>query len=325
MNKMKNSKLLFTLIAVVFVTTSFSQGAGNYMINQKKASSNFNEADQYLGSGYNDNARNNIYNYNQTQSTYAYTYVNDTTIQINVKGLMNTNAETYIGIFGLAQTEETIEVCHELINKRIQTFVDALKELGIDKEDVYVDFISQVPIFEYEMEKKMFSKTYNEIPAGFEVKKNVHIKFKSPDVAEKLLILAAKNEIYDLVKVDYILADIEKAYDTLRNECIRVMNEKITDFKKLGISFAADYKTISESQNCVYPIERYSTYKSFNEKSQSTIKKDGKRIPKADSQVTIYYDKLPAKNFDIVLNPDPVKHPVQLTYNLTMRFVLKKQ
>lgn len=152
----------------------------------------------------------------------------------------------------------------------------------------------------------------------------MHIKIKDSNLAEKLLILAAKNEIYDLVKIDYILSDIEKSYDTLRNECIRVMNEKITDFKKLGITFASDYKTISESHNCVYPIERYSTYRSFNEKSMSTIRKDGKRIPKADSQVTIFYDKLPAKSYDIVINPDPVKHPVQLTYNLTMRFVLKK-
>lgn len=321
-------RTLLLLFSTILVISTFGQGAGNYMINQRKSSSGFlndelrSEERNFGGYNNNYNANNNYY---QTQSAYSYTYYNDTTIQISVRGLMNTSAESYIAVFGLAQTEETIESCHELINKRIQTFVESLKELGINKEEVYVDFISQVPIFEYELEKKMFSKTYNEIPAGFEVKKNIHIKFKNPEVAEKLLILAAKNEIYDVIKVDYILADIEKNYDTLRNECIRVMNEKVADFKKLGISFVSDYKTVSESQSCIYPIERYSPYRSFNEKSTSTVKKDGKRIPKADSQVTIFYDKLPAKNYDIVINPDPVKHPVQLTYSVTMRFVLKKQ
>ena len=55
-------------------------------------------------------------NYNIKENSAQYS------IQISVKGIMNTKADTYIAIFGVSQTDETIETCHELINKRIKDF-----------------------------------------------------------------------------------------------------------------------------------------------------------------------------------------------------------
>ncbi|HBS88674.1 MAG: hypothetical protein A2W91_18710 [Bacteroidetes bacterium GWF2_38_335] len=318
------SKFFIILLSFAYAW-SFGQGAGNYVINQSKG--DYKAA--RLSSNSNSNS-NSEYDYSGYYQQAAYkppvypTYVSDTTIQISVSGMINTNADNYIAILGISQTDETIETCHELINKRINDFIESLSALGISKKDVYIDFISQVPIFELELEKKLFSKSYNEIPAGFELKKNLHIRFTNKAIAEKLLIQAAKNEIYDIIKVEYIVSNLDQVYDSIRNECIKVMNRKVEDYKKMGIVFNADYKTVQESTGAYYPIERYSSYSAFNDKGEQ-VKAGGKKIRKSEYQVNIYYNKYPSNSFDFVMNPNMVDPSVQLIYNVTMKFVLKKQ
>ena len=64
--------------------------------------------------------------------------------------------------------------------------------------------ISFVPVYQYETEKKVFNrKTYNEVPAGFELKKNIHIKFSDPEQLNEFISILSNYEIYDLVRVDY--------------------------------------------------------------------------------------------------------------------------
>ena len=95
---------------------------------------------------------------------------------ISVKGLANVKADSYVAIFSVSQTGKTAEEVNTLIDGRIN---DALKKLKTKTNlTTYVDMISFVPVYEYEVQKKIFSKkTYNEIPVGFELKKNIQILF----------------------------------------------------------------------------------------------------------------------------------------------------
>ena len=53
-------------------------------------------------------------------------------------------------------------------------------------------------MYEYETEKKVFSKrTYNELPVGFELKQNLHIKIREASQLNELIILLSNSEIYE--------------------------------------------------------------------------------------------------------------------------------
>ena len=323
---MQNMKtMLKLLVSLLFVCPilAFGQAAGNYYYNQeisKKGSRsvvNSNYDEMNVG-GY--NYKNN---YQQAQTYFPVYSSSDTSFVLEAKVMMNVKADEYVIVLGTMQIAETVEACHELINKRVDTFINSIISLGINKEDIYIDFISQFPIFEVEVEKKLFSKTYNEIPKGFEVKKNIHLRYKDPKIVEKLLIDAAKNEFYDIIKVDYVVTNMAAVTDSLRNSCVNIINKKVKEYKKLGLKFDSNiYQTITDNISSTYPIERYDSFMEFDRKMGGS---NQAKISARGDVPSLYYNKQPYNSYDLIINPAVVEPVVQFTCNVKVKYVLKKQ
>ncbi|MFC3158756.1 hypothetical protein ACFOEQ_09630 [Chryseobacterium arachidis] len=100
--------------------------------------------------------------------------------------------------------------------------------------------ISFVPVYQYNVEKKTSSKkTYNEVPAGFELKKNIHIKFTDPSQLNDFISILSKNEIYDLVRVDYFADSMENVRKELMNKAKLALQEKAKNLENiLGENFS---------------------------------------------------------------------------------------
>ena len=312
-----------------------AQVAGNAIQSQKKSP-------RY----YENNAANDI-RYAQTANfSNSLDFVGDTAITLNAKVLMNVLADSYVVLLGTAH----VEACHALIDKRINGFLDALQKAGIPSKNCYIDFVSQVPAFEYEVEKKLFSTTYNEVPKGFEIKKNVHVAYNDHKLLNLILTEAAKYEIYDIIKVDVVVDNIEAINDSLRQkavrlhhkkasdyrklvefklnslgvEAVRLLHKKANDYRKLGIKFdATRYQTIAEKIGSVYPVEQYDSYTAFVNPSLSSVKKGGYNVDNAPKNQTIYYNKLPYNEFDAVINPQVIEPVAQFYCHIQTRYVLK--
>lgn len=262
--------------------------------------------------------------YNTTTQMPRAVFVSDTVMLLSADVLMNVAANSYTLIIGTSQVAETLEQCNALLNERLQQFTKSLKGLGINAQNVNVDFISQVPVFEYEVEKKLFSRTYNEIPRGFELKKNIHINYARSEQLAEILTAAAQQEIYDVVKVDYVVDNIEAVYDTLRATAVRIINKKTESYRKLGIKFDRnDYQLVAEDSRSLYPAERYKTYTAYNSPSLSAAKKGA--VVNAPKSQTIYYEKMANNDFDAVINPKVIEPVAQVMYSVQVRYVLKKQ
>ena len=151
---------------------------------------------------------------------------------ISVKGLANLKADTYVAVFNLAQVGKTTTEVNEMIDKRIEAIQNKVK--GKPNVSMFVDMLTFVPVYEFEVEKKTFSrKTYNEIPVGFEVKKNIHIEYKDPNFLNELISVCSENEIYDLVRVDYFSSGLENAKKELMNKAKLILKEKQKNYEEL--------------------------------------------------------------------------------------------
>jgi uncharacterized protein YggE len=314
------SLVLSVLILASAVLQISGQAAGNYYFNQKS------KADYSSSRGSRSYEADLEQNYLPQQQTYYNTVpaASDTAFTLSVSALMNVKADEYVIVFGASQIGETLESCHEMINKKIDAFIAAVTSNGISKKDCYVDFISQFPIFEIEVEKKLFSKTYTEIPSGYELRKNIHIHYKSFSQAEKLMTEAAKNEIFDIVKVDYIVNNHQAVYDSLRDAAVKLIQEKVSDFQKLGIKTESQYQLVAEDIQASFPLERYSTYAEFTRYRGNSGKMGSKVIAKYDVPA-LYYNRKSYNSFDIVINPVVLEPVVQFTYNIRVKYVLKKR
>jgi uncharacterized protein YggE len=323
---MKKKCILFICSAFLLLNTAllYAQRNGNQVQFKSKSQATYDRKVVYDADEI--NANNNERNAYQAQTNYlpkTTVYKEDNEIVLQVNSLMNMKAEHFLAVFNVTQVGETTAKTDELMNSRINSFVDAVKQMGIPDKDIYVDMIYLVPTFEFEVEKSVFSKTYNEIPTGFEMQKNVHIAFKDINKVASLVTLAAKNEIYDMVKLDFFVDNTEACFDTLRNKSVAAINKKLASYKKLNLTLSDKFQIVHEASYTFYPETQYPAYDAFVSQSiEAATKKGG--VTKLRKPATVAYDQIPYNKYDIIVNPEILEPVVQFVYSLQVKYTLDK-
>ena len=105
----------------------------------------------------------------------------------------------------------------------VKVFSDDLNGLGLGGDQVFVDFVAQNKIYGFEVAGDLAREKL----VGFELKKNVSIHYRDPDLLDKIVVAAARSKIFDLIKVDYVLKDINTVQDKLMDEAARIIKQKI--------------------------------------------------------------------------------------------------
>ncbi len=254
--------------------------------------------------------------FQQAEQTVKAT-VQGNQLVLEVNAMMNMRADSYLAIFHITQLGQSAEEADSLMNGRVNGMIARLKKDGVRAEDVFTDMLSFVPVYEYEATRKLFSTTYQEIPAGFEIQKNIHIRFKDARVLDKLVTAAAKEEIYDLVKVDFFVEQQGTCYDTLRMFATRLLEKKLDNFEKLGLKVKESHRTGAEKNAAYFPLDRYTAYQTRTQSSLNSRRK-GQVVNDIRKPQSLFYNKVPYGNFDIVLHAEITEPPVQYTYNLTV-------
>ncbi|MDO8368586.1 MAG: SIMPL domain-containing protein [Saprospiraceae bacterium] len=277
-------------------------------------------------------------NYGEKQQTYqnivpnaqyravpkAAHFISDNQIEISVNTLSNQKANSYTAIFSVTQAGKTADETNSLINNRLAGLLSDLKNLGVPDTDIYVDMVNFLPKYEYDVSKKLFSrKTYTEIPKGFELQKNIHIRYTNPALLERIVTAAARQEIYDIVKVDYFVKDSEGIYSELRGTTFQYLKKIENQYKTLGIRLDSAYVVSAENAWVAYPIDRYESYQAFS--TQRLDLDENSKVNAADKITSRFYNAVPANDYDIVINPEILEPAVQFSYNLVVRFTLPER
>ncbi len=237
-------------------------------------------------------------------------------LYLSVKGLANVKADSYVAIFSVTQVGKTTSEVNGLIDERLSK---AETEIKLKKgTEVYIDMISFVPVYEYEIEKKLFSKkSYNEVPKGFELKKNIHIKYSNPIQLNDFIRILSNQEIYDLVRVDYFSSALENVKKELMNKAKLALQEKVKNYESiLGATFESNDKRIMDGFKMVLPVEMYKSYASYN--SSSLNLKRSTNVNNANKGTTLYYQPIIDKEFDFIINPTILEPVIQVMYEIKL-------
>lgn len=244
-----------------------------------------------------------------------YSFSFNSFLEANV--MINVKASAYTAIFSLTQNGKTIEETETLMQNRIDLFTKKLEEHKVNTGKTFTDPVSLVPSYEAEITEKRFSKTVNEIPSGFEMKKNIHVTFTVQTEINNIIAAAAEAEVYDLVKVDYTIDNLDTILNQARQEAIRILLIKQKAIEKAGIY--TRFIQTGERYGSVYPLERYAQYYAYKTGMNRSYTVNYRRNPQqvkynyADKNQTVYYEKVPDKQFDKVINP-AVAEPVVQVY-----------
>jgi hypothetical protein len=147
----------------------------------------------------------------------------------------------------------------------------------------------------------------------------VHIEFKQHEQINDLLTAAARAEIYDLVKVDYVVDNMNEILDELREEAHKILSSKKDLIKKTGMNLR--FSQVREKYSSVYPMERYSEYYAFKTgvtPNYASNYKKGQQVQYnyAEKNKTVYYERVSYKQFDKVINPVVGEPQVQIYLTL---------
>jgi len=244
-------------------------------------------------------------------------------VKVVVKGLANLTADNYVAIFSVNQVGKTTEEVNNLIDNRInQALTNLRTKPGLE---TFVDMISFVPVYEFEVEKKLFSKkTYNEIPKGFEVKKNIHIKYKDPGLLNEIIAVLSNLEIYDLVRVDYFSEKIESTKLELMNKSKQILQAKIKNYKLiLGSKIDSMEKKLVDGFKVVYPVEMYKSYQAYSN-SDLNLRKSA-TVNQVEKSTSLYYQPIVNKEFDFVINSTILEPVIQIMYDITLEINREKE
>jgi hypothetical protein len=283
-------KHLFFSVALVSTMLGFGQASGNL--------------------NYQNRGRNNLNN-----NDYSLDFPTNYEMVVSAKGLANIKADAFVAIFSVVQVGKSAEEATSLMSQRLSPVLSALKAKNME---AFVDMISFVPMYEYETEKKVFSKrTYNEVPMGFELKQNLHIKINEASRLNELITLLANNEIYDLVRMDYYSSQLETIKKELKDKVKSAFAEKQKLYETtLGESFASTEKKIIDGFFHISPTEQYSSYEAYS--SASLQGKRAGNVVQANKSTTQYYQPIANRDFDVVLNPIIVEPMIQVVYEIKM-------
>ncbi len=199
--------------------------------------------------------------------------------------LLNVKPDAFMVVFGFDRLGSTSENSNSQVNVVFDEFIKELQSLGISKEDIFVDFITQT------------TTLVDQTARAFQTKKNISIRYKDRKLFEKIVSLAAAKSIFDLVKVDYIVSNTEKVRADLfeqASQIIKLKHKKYVD----TFSITLVPKSLAvEKYEAFYPSERYKGY-----------------------QKSFFYEPIDQDNFDRIINPVGVEPMVQFSVYLRMDY-----
>lgn len=243
-----------------------------------------------------------------------------TFVECNV--LMNVKADEYVVVFGITQEGETLAECSDKMHATVKAFAADLKPLEIGGDDLFVDFVAQTKIYGFAVQGDILQEKL----VGFELKKNVAIHYEDASLLERITLAAARSQVFDLIKVDYIVKNVSRIQDRLMEEAASIVKNKVSRYEKLlGIKLQPPAQVYAEKSAIHYPTQMYDSYTAYeSEAIRSGSDRQKYTVQSARKSRTFFFNGLDADGFDAVIEPVITEPVVQFTLYLKVKYEVEQ-
>jgi uncharacterized protein YggE len=231
--------------------------------------------------------------------------------------LMNVNADSYVATFGVSEEGPSAQDAKRKAFERISRFQRDVKRWNSSRR-VHVDFIAQNRVYGFEVS----GSEATEKLAGFDVKENLTVPCASSAEVDDLIGLADKDGIFDLVKVDYVMKDLDSVRSRILAEASKVIRKKALSYRKLfGVKLHASPQVYADRFTSFYPTDSYASYQAAEgETIDPGFRAEQYRVHGARKMRTFYYAPLSGAGFDQIVNPIITTPVVQFAMYLKLRY-----
>ena len=256
--------------------------------------------------------------YDRTPVQTTSIQTTDSLLTVTAKVLLNQRAAYYILTVGVQQTGKTVAEVNRNINARISGVLDKMQDLGVDKEDFYVDFISNTKNYDHTVVDREIREFFD----GFNMRKNIIFKIYDLSVIDQIINICAEAEIYDIIKVDYVSEDLETINKNLFAEAIKIAEKKKVRFEKnSSIKVTNNYRLTSEKFQVYYPKDLYKQYNEAFESSVVEVQYNSNFLRKNVRKERTFYYEGPESDTGFDKISDKISPVVGIQYAMTVQVV----
>jgi uncharacterized protein YggE len=245
----------------------------------------------------------------------------DSALLISSALLMNVPADKMTITFGVSQTATQVLSANKQITERIEKFRLQLLKMGIPPDDIYVDFVSQNKVYEYELN----NQTATEKETGFEIKKNVTISFTREALIDEMTLAAASQQIFDVIKVDYLIHDYTPYYKQLFAEAMKLIKDRRELYAAAtGMPLGLIPSINTDDLTIVFPRTQYKKYTAYEAGGVEGEYRSGLIKKQLRKSSTAYYEGVSQHEFDKVINNARPGIYIQLALAVSCKYAVKK-
>lgn len=168
-------------------------------------------------------------------------------------------------VLALLVEQPTASDCEAECRRREEEFLKALVDLKISRDAIVVDFISVLPVYQWEAGTRGSESVVIEERSGFRMQSNVHVQVADEKQARTVLKTAFQLGISDVIAFDYWNKDVDRHKKTAREKALKAAREKAELL--LGSFFQDTPRPINvhESTRVVYPRSLYASFENTYE------------------------------------------------------------
>ena len=226
--------------------------------------------------------------------------------------LMNLKADEYVVSFGVQGEGQNALLSEQAVDAKIDGLKRSLSGLGIAANETFVDFITQVPFYEYDAA----GKTATEKLKGYRTSKNILIRFKDRNALRQITNAANQSGIYDLIKIDFVVNDFAGIKTKMLTEAAKIVKGKEQIYSTLGVALKP-VGVVAEKFNTYSPDALYQDYTAYETGSAQGYKRT---IQKA-KPATSFYSGFDGKDFDLTINSNTLEPNIQAVMYLRVKYL----
>jgi uncharacterized protein YggE len=236
---------------------------------------------------------------------------------IDATVLMNLKPQHGLAVVAISDSATTVAEARRKLTERRDLFARDLAALGIPGRDIDNDFISQNRNYSYNVDRK--EALASEYVSGYTIKENIAIRFQDKKLLSKILDIAAKYEIFDLVKYDEVVLSTQQIRQDLFAKASEMIKARAAVHERLLGNVKIRPKAVLMNEFSTYiPGDFYSNYNSSEgDQLQTFYNMNITRLARPRTQ---FYDPIRGEDYDLVINPSILEPVVQATYLMSMQY-----
>ena len=147
------------------------------------------------------------------------------------------------------------------------------------------------------------------------------IHYRDRALLDRFMVGAAKAQVFDLVKVDYIVKDTTGIQEKIMEETAAVIKQKASRYERfLGIKLLPPAQVFAERPAIHYPTDLYDSYTAYESENIGAAIRQKYTTQSARKSRSFFFNGLDAGDFDRVINPLIVEPVVQFTLYLKVKY-----